>query len=63
MHEDEGTIDLFIEELEQLGANELASDLSSAVACAGSIFCAATFSSIGSTGSSFSSSSSFSTAS
>ena len=56
-------LDLFIEELDQLGATELPAELTGAIACAGSAFCAATFSSIGSTGSSFSTASSFSTTS
>jgi hypothetical protein len=56
-------IDLFMEEIEQLSASELPTQLSGAVACAGCVFCAGSLSSIGSTGSSFSSTSSFSTAS
>jgi hypothetical protein len=63
MHEGNDQIDLFIEELEQLGANELSPELSGAIACAGSAFCAATLSTISSTGSSFSTASSFSTTS
>lgn len=62
-NQDQEQIDLFMEEIEQLSASELPTQLSAAVGCAGCVFCAGSLSSIGSTGSSFSSTSSFSTAS